>query len=312
MIVDKYTKGYALQIEGLLNEAMSITRTLAYSFVENKDTSLNELNSINKRILANALDKNKDFLSVWFDWEINTIDPSQERGRVGNIMFRSTNGQHVFERDILVDEAVNATYNKLKENAKESVGEPYKDEITEGLAGILMVSPTVPIKENGEFVGLAGIDLNMSHIQEIVKAIKPYENSIAYLISTGNAIVAHTNSTLHQKSLLEINPNHKNEYSQALQNVKKGDEHSFIYKNDENKNVYVSMLPINIGLDNEVWCLASETPLNDVLAKSNSIFYITIIIGLIGIIIFSLIIFSIIKSVTKRLNWAVEHSTKNQ
>ncbi len=309
-IVNRYTKGYALQIEGLINQAMSVIRTLAYSFVENKDTSLNELNPTNKRILANALDKNKEFLSVWFDWEINIIDPSYEKGRVGNIMFRSDNGEHVFEREILVDETVNATYNQLKQNAKEAVGEPYKDEITEGLAGILMVSPTVPIIDGGKFVGLAGIDLNMGHIQDIVKEIKPYENSIAYLISPGNAIVAHTNSSLYQKSLLEINPNHKNEYLQAIQTVKMGNEYSFVYKNDANKKVYVSMLPLSIGLDNEIWCLASETPLNDVLAKSNSIFYVTIIIGLVGIVVLSLIIYSIIKSVTKRLTWAVEHAQK--
>ncbi len=37
-IVDRYTGGYALQIEGLLNQSMSITRTLEYSFIENKDT----------------------------------------------------------------------------------------------------------------------------------------------------------------------------------------------------------------------------------------------------------------------------------
>ncbi len=309
-IVDRYTNGYALQIEGLLNQAISITRTLAYSFIENKDTSLNEINPSNKRILDNALDLNKNFLSVWFDWEINTIDPSYEKGRVGNIMFRSSDGSYVFEREMLVDEKVNATYNQLKINAKEAIGEPYQDGITEGLAGILMVSPTVPIIQNGKFMGLTGVDLNMSYIQDIVKEIRPYKNSIAYLISPGNAIVAHTNPQMYQKSLIEVNPGHESIYSEALSTVKKGSTHSFIYKNDENENVYVSMYPLSIGLDNEVWILASETLLSDVLAKSNQIFYVTIVIGIIGITVLSLIIFSIIRSIAKRLRIAVGHALK--
>ena len=309
-IVDRYTGGYALQIEGLLNQSISITRTLAYSFIENKDTSIDELHPSNKNILANALDKNEDFLSVWFDWEISTIDSNYEKGRVGNIMFRSAGGEHIFEREIILDDKVNATYNDLKKDGKEAVGEPYKDEITEGLAGILMVSPTVPIIENGKFVGLAGIDLNMSHIQRIVKEIKPYDKSIAYLISPGNAIVAHTDESMHEKSLLEINLEHRSEYSKAIENIKKGNVHSFIFENSENQKVYVSMLPLNIGNDNEIWMLASETPLGEVLAKSTSMFTITIIIGVVGIFTLSLIIYFIIKSVTKRLTWAVNHSQK--
>jgi hypothetical protein len=65
-IVDKYTNGYALKIEGSINEAMSITRTLAYTLIQNKDTSIENLNPKNRNLLKMVLDKNPDFLQVWF------------------------------------------------------------------------------------------------------------------------------------------------------------------------------------------------------------------------------------------------------
>lgn len=309
-IVNEYTKGYALMIEGLLNETMSITRTLAYTFAENRDTGLTELNPVNKSILTSAIDKNPDFLSVWVDWELNFIDPDIPDGRVGNIMFRSKNGKHVFEREVITDKTVNSTYLALKNSGKETVGEPYQDEITEGLAGILMVSPTVPIYIDNKFAGIAGIDLDMRHIQGIVKQIRPYDVSIAYLISPGNAIVAHTDEKYYQKSLLDVNPTFKKEFNESLQEIKSGNMHSFTYKNEKGEEFYVSMVPLTIGKDKEMWALATETPMKEVLAKSTNMFRYTIFIGAIGIIILCLIIYFILKSITKRLLWAVNHSKR--
>lgn len=313
-IVDRYTMGYALQLQGLLNETLSITRTLAYSFVENRDSSLDQINKVNKSILTNALDKNPDFLSVWFDWDIKTIDPNYKTkfGRVGNVLYKESNGDYALNRHLkdTSDIEIENDYSLARRVRKEAVGEPYLDETTEGLAGILMVSPTVPIIMNNEFLGWAGIDLDMRHIQSIVTEIKPFDNSIAYLVSPGNAIVAHTDKSYHEKSLIDINPNHAKEYTEALTNVKRGNQYKFIYKNEEKKEVYVSMIPLNLGHDNEIWMLATETPINEVLAKSQSMFLFTIVSGAIGILLLCIIIYFILKSITKRLLLAVNHSQK--
>ena len=96
----------------------------------------------------------------------------------------------------------------------------------------------------------------------------------------------------------------------ALVEVYKNQRHSFIFHNEQNKEIYVSMKTLSIGRDKETWTLISETPLEEVIAKSKNVFIITILIGLIGISLVSLVIFFIIKSVTKRLTWAVEHAQK--
>ena len=143
LIVDTYTEGYALRIEGLLNEAMSITRTMAYVISENKDSNLTDLNQTNKNILENVLSKNPDFLQVWFDWDIKIIKPDfyKKYGRVGSVVFKNKEGKYEFDRHLkdTVDAEPDNDYTISKKTWKEMVGEPYYDEKSKDFAGILMV-----------------------------------------------------------------------------------------------------------------------------------------------------------------------------
>ncbi len=67
-IIDKNTGVYAQKIEGMFSSALGITRTLANSFIENRDSTLNKLNPVNKKILFSSVDCNPDFLSIWLNW----------------------------------------------------------------------------------------------------------------------------------------------------------------------------------------------------------------------------------------------------
>ena len=311
-IVDSYTSGYAVEIQGLCNETMSITRTLVNAVSENKDLTIDEIHPSVKNILTRTLLDNPDFLSVWYDWEIKAITPeyNKKNGRISNIILRSNN-KVFFEREIrdTTDSEILSAYNDIKNSGKEIMGEPYYDDDTEGLKGILLVSPSVPIMQNGVFQGMVGIDLDMRHIQNIVKKIKPFEYSIAYLISPQNIIVAHTDETYHNKSLMD-NSERKNSFGNALESIKQNKPRAFTYKNEKNEEVYVSLVPLNIGRDNEIWALGSETPINLVLEESNSIFRKTTIINILGIIILCLVLYFILNIVTKRLLSVIEYSKK--
>lgn len=314
-IVDWHTKSYALKIEGLLNETMSITRTLAYAFTENRDQNIHELHPANMNILKSTLEHNPNFISVWFDWEITTIDPNYKKrnGRAGNVLFRDPNGQFVYERQIrdTTDEVINSAYYDCRKNRMEAVGEPYFDQTTEGLGGILMVSPIVPIEVNGEFHGMAGVDLDMRSIQNIVKQLKPFEITKSYLLSPGNLYAAHPVDTMQEKSVFSYKTNElKSVFEKSIAIIKEGKEYSFAYKNSDKQNIYVSMIPLAIGKDNEIWTLTTETPISEVLAKSNNMFYYTLFLGLIGISILCVVVYFMLKSITKRLSYAVEHAKK--
>lgn len=313
-IVDEYTEAYALKIEGLINEAMSITRTLAYTLIEHKDSSLDELHSKNRNIMKNLLANNPRFLQVWFDWDIKLIVPNYKTkyGRVGNGVYKDTNGEFIFYRHLkdTSDVEVQNDYYVAKKTGKEAVGEPYFDKISEEFKDVLMVSPVVPMVVNNEFLGWAGVDMDMADIQVIVEKIKPFNNSTAYLLSPQNALIAHSDKSFTEKNFMELKTDHLELFKNSLNTIKRNKKNSFVYNDENGDNIYVSMLPLNIGRDGEIWTLATETPLKNVLTKSDSIFYTTIFIGVIGVSLLILIIYFIIKSVTKRLTWAVEHAQR--
>jgi len=152
---------------------------------------------------------------------------------------------------------------------------------------------------------MVGVDLSMGNIRKEVKKIKPYEVSVAYLLSPAKTIVAHTNNEFYDKNIFEVKKELKAKYQNAIDIIGQNKPYSFEIKNKK-EDLYVSMAPIIIGKDNEVWTLVTETPINIVTAKSNHLFLTTIIIGVIGIGILSLIIYFILTKVTNRLRTTIK------
>ena len=311
-IVNQYTARYALKIEGLLNETISITRTLADVLADNPDSDLENLNPINSAIIQNALSKNPDFLQVWFDWDIRLVKPDYPKvfGRVGSVVYKDTGGRFYFDRHLkdTVDIEPQNDYVFTKKTHREMVGEPYVDALSKNYSGIMMVSPTAPMIVNGKFLGWAGVDLDMRHIQRIVKDVRPYEQSLAYLVSPGKRIVAQNDEKFHDKDIFEVNSKYKMLFSGALEQTGKEKNASFVYENDKKEDVYVSMYPIIIGRDKEIWTLTTETPLNEIVAESRSMFYFILIAGFIGIIILCVIVYFILDNIFSKLRQAVAYS----
>ena len=309
-IVDRYTKENAIALEGIFNEVMAITRTLAHAFIENKDENLKILNPVSEKILKNTLVNNPEFISIWLDWEIKAINPSynKKNGRVGSVIYRS-NGSYVHNRDIrdTTNMDIESGYYDIKKSKKEIMGEPYYDQYTEELADVLMVSPSVPILANDQFIGMVGVDLSMDKIREIIKTIKPFEMSKAYLLTPNNLIVAHTDNELYDKNLFEVKKELRESYENAITLVNQNQSTAFQI-NTEGEEVYVSFVPVIIGKDNEIWILATETPLKQVMEKSNKLFSFTIFIGALGILFLGIIIYLILDRVTKKLLTSIKFS----
>jgi len=94
-------------------------------------------------------------------------------------------------------------YSGPKASGKFYVTEPYFDE---GGSDITMVSLTQPVRVGGEFFGVAGVDLSLDRIVEMVGQIKlrlhmqggkqETDAQFAYLLSRGGKVVAHPNASL--------------------------------------------------------------------------------------------------------------------
>ncbi len=311
-LVNSETQRYALLTKKIFDEAFSIAHTYTGAFIENMVLPADVRDSVNKKILLRTLGQNEDFLSVGLHYQIDALDPdyNKKNGRIRNISFK-LNDKLYFSQNTAdtTNEELSGLYYVAKEFAKPMVSNPYYDTHTPELEGILMVTVITSLVQDGKYLGQTGIDLALENIQQMVQSINPFELSVAYLVASNNKIVAHTDNSLFNKDLFEINKGYESEFENALNQIKSNTAFNFELEKG-NEEFYISVLPIKVGEDGKHWALITETPLNVLIEKSNRLFRSTIIAGLIGLISLALIIYFLIDSITKRLLVAVKFAQK--
>ena len=314
MIADSETKRFAAEIDKLFSHSLTAVGSLSDAFRENLSLPNGMRDTTNKKILNKVLKNNEDFLSVWMQYDMKVLNPNynKKNGRQRNIAFRLGN-QFYFDQNYsdTTNEEVTGLYYYAKNGGVLIMSDPYYDVHQKELKGILMVSPIMPMFDNNRYLGQVGVDLAMTKIQQIVQAINPFESSVAYLVAPNKKIVAHTDTSLYNKDLIEENKESETEFNKALNAINKNEANSFeITRSKSNERVYVSFVPIKLGKDGKVWALVTETPVSVLTAKSDRLFLITIVVGFIGLIILFVIISILLNKITNRLSSAVDFSNK--
>ena len=155
------------------------------------------------RALADAierrlLEEDPSLLGTWSVFEPNAFDrrdaafagraPSDASGRYLSYWYRDG-------ADIAVTPIVGHTepgtgdfYLLARDSGRDVTTEPYLYEV----AGeeVLMTSLTSPVTVGGKVVGVAGVDISLSTVQEQIAGIRPYSVGRAALVSTAGTVVA--------------------------------------------------------------------------------------------------------------------------
>jgi len=304
-IADSETQKSALQIKNILDKTLESTNTLSKSFMESRRLERSIRDSLNEGVLINITESNEDYLSLWLVWEMKTFDKNYKKknGRFRNFTVKLNNTTKFYSTiaDTTNDEYDNDYY-RTRKAKKQNVTNPYYDVITPELKGVLMISMITPFIENNEFLGLIGIDVSLDKVQQIVQKINPFSSSTAYLVASNNLLVSHTDKNLFNKNLLEINKENEAEYTEAMKNISNNLIYGFEKKDINTKqNVYVSFVPIPLGEDGKVWALVTETPLKILTQKSDRLFIITIIVGLIGLGALLLTLYFPLNNIAKKI-----------
>ncbi len=314
LLADSETKRFASEIDKLFNHSLTVAGSLSDAFLENLNLENGIRDTTNKKILVKILKSNEDFLSVWMQYDMKVLNPNynKKNGRQRNIAFKLTD-KYYFSQNYsdTTNEEVSGLYYYAKNGGVLIMSDPYYDTHQPELKGILMVSPIMPMFDNGRYLGQVGVDLAMTRIQQIVQNINPFESSVAYLVAPNNKIVAHTDSSFYNKDLIEENKESETEFKLALDSINKNKTCSFqITRSKNNEEIYVSLSPIKLGNDGKVWALVTETPINILTAKSDKLFRITILVGFLGLLLLALVVSILINKITNRLSNAIEFSNK--
>lgn len=276
------------EVAGYLNNAFSTALTvanIAQDSINNTEQQLSreQLDSI----LHSAISANRNLSSAYLHFADNAYDGLDDE-YVGTDLMHSTEQLGSFETYWVRDEnnrifqqRVEDPYEKYLTNIIESgeregewflcprdtkapcVNEPSMYEVHEGYSE-LMASLVVPILHDGDFLGIAGVDINLPRFQTLTEELSAqlYQGQAQVtLLSKGKRIVS---SSLfkdhHMERLADVMPN----MGETLSTLHEQDG---LLETDD--TLYIAK-PIQITAANVTWSVIIEVPKAVILATVNT------------------------------------------
>lgn len=305
-ITDEMVLNHAKDLTKNLSKDIAFASSVASSSKFYLDRSLVSKDSLMKRLLMSLANDNLQYKSVWSTIEYAAFDPSNKE-RQGRKLFSAEmiDGRMVFNVE---DRDLNGTdgsslYGQIKANPVLTVVDPYIDVNALGQQS-LVTSIIAPIKQNGTFAGVAGVDFSLSSYTSLASNIKPYEGTIAFVFTSNGYIVSHTDASLVGKLYGDVSDDAKKQ-QEVMESIKKGDRKTY----EETVNgvsYYTSIVPISIGADGKNWALGISIPQKAIYREASRITMIAALLCLLGLlsIVISTNIFS------RRLTVPISHLTK--
>jgi len=291
-VTNAIAEKYASEIKAMLEKDLVAMQTLSNSVLAYKFMPEKQWKEIFAKMYYEIIMKNPQFLAIWDSWELIHIDPKHTNpyGRYVAEFWRE--GQQIKSNFSLKSMTGDSPeYARIKQKAIDCIENPYFYSYTgKDHDQVLMTSLISPILENGKYIGVVGIDISLERYHPIISQIKPFNNSYAFLVSNDLQYTAHPIIEKHGQNLLEDYEVILDRYG-ATQKIINGEVTSFIAHDTNGIKSYFQFTPIYIEKTGTPWSLAIIVPQSTILEKANRNFLISIIAGLLGLIVLTLVIF---------------------
>ncbi len=306
--------------------AATVKNYLDQAFITTKEASI-IIESLRKEghidredvlhLLKAILENNDNYYATWTMWEPNAFDNrdsiyagkyAQKYGyfsasyyRDGELLkaqnFTNDTMPSYISSDYL-HEYEDSYYQLAKITKQDQLIPPYYYSFDYKIkANQLITSVVSPILDKDEFIGVIGIDISLSTLQEIVFKSKLYKTGFTALISDHNKIVAHKNDSYIDKPLAYLCNNTTDTIINTV-----NDDYDFRYTvkdTDTQKTVIRYFTPLKLTAISSQWIIMVEIPLQEIKAEFYPILFQVIIIGLISMLIMAISMRLIIRSVTQ-------------
>ncbi len=301
-VTNEQVQKSAKNIKVKLDAEFSAVVALSNSFHIYKDYEKDEWQDMIHKMYSEVISRDPNIYALWDSWELSEIDPNWDKpyGRISHSFWRDkeTIKGNVELRSLDGDSKL---YAETKSVLVPNINEPYFDILTgEKTESLLLTSLSAPIVENGKFIAVVAYDITLLQFQEIVDKIRPFEGSYAYMISNGGVIAGHPDKELLNERIEKVFPDEEEKYKIA-EKVKKGESFSYTSVDKFGVENYVSYVPIEIFNTSTPWSIAISVPVKTIMQEANRNFRISIIIGILGILVMSIVIYFIGKSITNSI-----------
>ena len=219
-----------------LESSFSVARSLAQSMETYEEIELEQRRFFYNLLLKQLTVANPEIAAVWTVWEPNALDGldaryvntpgTDETGRFISNWYQTAEGVKLNAVEDYTEGSDSDFYFIPLRTGEETVLEPYFYPI-DGVS-TLITSLVVPIRKNGKAVGVAGVDIPLSKIQENVTAIKPYEGTVSAVFSNGGIVAGHFDPSRVGKPMSETETDMAGDrLPDLIQAVQKGESMAF-------------------------------------------------------------------------------------
>jgi len=248
------------------------------------------------------------FIGIWAVYEPNALDGmdalningpgSDETGRFISYWTKNRNGG--------VDLSALSNYTKanyyletIRMN-RERIIDPYYENV-EGNR-IMITSATYPVTSGGRVIGAIGIDIDLTQVNNMVEAIKPFGDGFSGVFTNTGYIVGHPDSNRLGKNAQDTENDMVGDTLGAMMDAITNSK-SFIevVKGDSGKKMMLVMEPFDLGRTGTTWTAASIIPLSTVMKPVNNMTIVLIILSIVILVVITVIILIVAQSITAPL-----------
>ena len=274
---------YALQIDGPLSDSQQVTRVLASAVEQYQSRNRQEILDI----LHHLLQQHADAVGIDVAYEPNAFDGQDAKfanapghdatGRFAPYWNRVTGKETL---DPLTDIDTSDWYTLPKKNKTHMVIDPYLYQ------GVLMTSFISPILKDGQFVGIAGMDVSLQALDGVVKQFKVLHTGYAFMVSNNGTFVSYPDTTaIGTKTLAGLAKEANNPDLVTIATDVQQGKAGHVQTTDPVNHAQVVMFyaPIETGH----WSLVVVAPVQDMLANVNTLRNILLVIAVVAVLALS-------------------------
>lgn len=295
----------ANQIKSELELDMGFSRALAQSLYIYPKFDTTTLDSIFFNITNHQVINNPRYLTVWYSVEYFAFRKNYKYnyGRRSTTSFLK-NG--IPARDVehknVTGDITTSNYYASKTCNCEMLLDPYNFEY--GGTEVLATSLSVPIRVNGKFAGLGGVDISLEKFQEEIEKIKPYKNTVVALIANDGTIIAHTKPEFSKLKFADFNPLDDKQFG-ISEKVKKGTDYRYFSKinNEQNLNILAT---IKVGESPTTWSVYLSIPMSEIVVDAHRAVMYTVLVFILGVLLQGAAIWYISRYITKPIKRTTE------
>jgi methyl-accepting chemotaxis protein len=294
---------WATVVQADMQTAMDTARTLAQAFEGMKNRGTPSRDMING-MLRNVLDEYPNYVAVWSCWEPNALDGRDKD--FANAVGHDSTGRYIpYWNRLEGIPSVTPLHAYDVEGRGDYYLEPMRsgqevlfDPITFEMNGVEQQKTVlaVPIKFQGNTVGVVGIDIPLTAFEPMIKRVRFYEVGYGFLLANNGLFAAHptrwSNVGLPMEYFAFL--------PQSIEAVRNGLEATEVKTSlTTGAKTFYAFAPIYVGFADKAWSMATNIPMNVINQRAQQIAYQAAAIGILVLLVLTVVVWLLVGNLTR-------------